>query len=127
MLFLTKKKFGILVATAVLTVCSIASATEQTASSGSHVTDFASDAAPVVNGATVKASQAKPTKAERKVAREQAREERQAERKQARAKRSAELKKLEEAGYRPGQDDPNYPDDLQKAEKKAGIGTSTSQ
>jgi hypothetical protein len=43
----------------------------------------------------------KPTKAERK-----------AERKQARAKKNAELKKLEDAGYQPAQNDPNYPDKL---------------
>ncbi|WP_027210310.1 DUF4148 domain-containing protein [Burkholderia sp. WSM2232] len=59
---------------------------------------------------------AKPTKAERKAAR-----------KQARAKKNAELKKLEDAGYQPSRDDPNYPSDLQKAQKKAGIGTGASQ
>jgi hypothetical protein len=41
--------------------------------------------------------------------------QRKAARKQARAKRTAELKKLEDAGYKPGRDDPNYPDDLQAA------------
>ncbi|AFT89775.1 DUF4148 domain-containing protein [Paraburkholderia phenoliruptrix] len=59
---------------------------------------------------------AKPTKAERKAAR-----------KQARAKKNAELKKLEDAGYQPSRNDPNYPNDLQKAQKKAGIGTGASQ
>ena len=62
------------------------------------------------------ASSAKPTKAERKAAR-----------KQARAKKNAELKKLEDAGYQPSRNDPNYPNDLQKAQKKAGIGTGASQ
>jgi hypothetical protein len=62
------------------------------------------------------ASSAKPTKAERKAAR-----------KEARAKKNAELKKLEDAGYRPAQNDPNYPTDLQKAEKKAGLGAGASQ
>ncbi len=62
------------------------------------------------------ASSAKPTKAERKEAR-----------KQARAKKNAELKKLEDAGYQPAQNDPNYPDKLQKAEKKAGVGAGASQ
>lgn len=61
-------------------------------------------------------STAKPTKAERKAAR-----------KQARAKKNAELKKLEDAGYQPAQNDPNYPNNLQKAEKKAGIGAAASQ
>jgi hypothetical protein len=55
----------------------------------------------------------KPTKAERK-----------AERKQARAKKNAELKKLEDAGYQPSQNDPNYPDKLQAAQKKAGVGAA---
>ncbi|ALE59363.1 hypothetical protein SCB29_30705 [Paraburkholderia sp. SIMBA_055] len=67
-------------------------------------------------GATGASSTAKPTKAERKAAR-----------KQARAKKNAELKKLEDAGYQPSRNDPNYPDDLQKAQKKAGIGTGASQ
>ncbi|MFC6307971.1 hypothetical protein [Paraburkholderia dipogonis] len=62
------------------------------------------------------ASSAKPTKAERKEAR-----------KQARAKKNAELKKLEDAGYQPAQNDPNYPDKLQKAQKKAGVGAGASQ
>jgi hypothetical protein len=66
--------------------------------------------------ATGASSTAKPTKAERKAAR-----------KQARAKKNAELKKLEDAGYQPSRNDPNYPNDLQKAQKKAGIGTGASQ
>lgn len=73
----------------------------------------ASDAAAATPAA---ASGAKPTKAERKAAR-----------KQARAKKNAELKKLEDAGYQPAQNDPNYPDKLQKAEKKAGVGAGASQ
>jgi Tfp pilus assembly protein FimT len=63
------------------------------------------------------ASAAKPTKAQRKQAR-----------KEARAKKNAELKKLEDAGYQPGRaSDPNYPQDLQNAQKKAGIGQGASQ
>lgn len=58
----------------------------------------------------------KPTKAQRKEAR-----------KEARAKKNAELKKLEDAGYKPAANDPNYPNDLQKAEKKAGVGAAASQ
>lgn len=58
------------------------------------------------------ASATQPTNAQRKQAR-----------KEARAKKNAELKKLEDAGYQPGRSsDPNYPQDLQNAEKKAGIG-----
>lgn len=74
----------------------------------------ASDAAAAT--APAMASSAKPTKAERKAAR-----------KQARAKKNAELKKLEDAGYQPAQNDPNYPNNLQKAQQKAGIGTGASQ
>jgi hypothetical protein len=67
------------------------------------------------------ASAAKPTKAERKAARKAARKE-------ARAKKNAELKKLEDAGYSPSsRNDPNYPQDLQNAQKKAGIGQGGSQ
>jgi hypothetical protein len=65
-------------------------------------------------GAT--ATTPKPTKAEKKAAR-----------KQARAKKNAELKKLEDAGYQPAQNDPNYPDKLQAAQKKAGVGVPASQ
>jgi len=64
----------------------------------------------------VPASTPKPTKAERKAAR-----------KEARAKKNAELKKLEEAGYQPSQNDPNYPDKLQAAQKKAGAAAPASQ
>ncbi|MEI5999844.1 DUF4148 domain-containing protein [Paraburkholderia bengalensis] len=62
------------------------------------------------------ASAAKPTKEQRKQAR-----------KEARAKKNAELKKLEDAGYKPTANDPNYPQDIQNAEKKAGIGQGASQ
>ncbi|MDR5832273.1 hypothetical protein P9250_30895 [Caballeronia sp. LP006] len=64
------------------------------------------------------ATQAAPTtKAQRKAAR-----------KQARAKKNAELKKLEDAGYNPSRaNDPSYPEDLQKAQKKAGVGVGASQ
>jgi hypothetical protein len=63
------------------------------------------------------ASTAKPTKAQRKQAR-----------KEARAKKNAELKKLEAAGYQPAAgNDPKYPQDLQNAEKKAGTGQGASQ
>ncbi|WP_277189577.1 DUF4148 domain-containing protein [Caballeronia sp. BR00000012568055] len=55
-------------------------------------------------------------------------EQRKAARKQARAKKNAELKKLEDAGYNPARaNDPNYPQDLQNAQKKAGIGAGASQ
>jgi ribosome-binding protein aMBF1 (putative translation factor) len=64
------------------------------------------------------ATQAAPsTKAQKKAAR-----------KQARAKKNAELKKLEDAGYNPAKrDDANYPQDIQNAQKKAGIGQGASQ
>ncbi|MFM0304795.1 DUF4148 domain-containing protein [Paraburkholderia sediminicola] len=62
-------------------------------------------------GAT--ASAANLTKAQRKQAR-----------KEARAKNKAEVKKLEDEGFRPGTNDPNYPDNLQNAMKKAAKGAS---
>lgn len=76
------------------------------------------DASGVGKTATMEgASSAKPTKAERKQAR-----------KEARAKKNAELKKLEDTGYQPGRpNDQNYPQDLQNAQKKAGIGQGASQ
>jgi hypothetical protein len=78
---------------------------------------LAQDASGVVSAQQPAATTgAKPTKAQRKAAR-----------KEARAKKNAELKKLEDAGYKPAANDPNYPTDLQKAEKKAGIGAAASQ
>jgi len=75
------------------------------------------DASGGTDAAGVAASAAKPTKQQRKQAR-----------KEARAKKNAELKKLEDAGYQPARaNDPNYPQDLQDAQKKAGIGTGASQ
>ncbi len=54
--------------------------------------------------------------------------QRQAARKEARAKKNAELKKLEDAGYNPAKrDDSNYPQDIQNAQKKAGIRQGASQ
>jgi hypothetical protein len=77
--------------------------------------DAASGSNAAATGAV--ASSANPTKAQRKQAR-----------KEARAKRDAELKKLEAAGYQPGRpNDENYPQDIQNAEKKAGIGQPASQ
>ncbi|MCP3720414.1 DUF4148 domain-containing protein [Paraburkholderia sp. CNPSo 3281] len=59
------------------------------------------------------------TKEQKKQAKAQAKAQRKAERKEARAKNAAELKKLEDAGYKPAQTDPNYPQNLQDAQKKA--------
>ncbi|GJH27021.1 hypothetical protein [Caballeronia novacaledonica] len=68
-------------------------------------------------GANTQGSTAAPTKAERKAARQQ-----------ARAKKNAELKKLEDAGYSPAtRDEGTYPQDIQNAEKKAGIGQKPAQ
>lgn len=67
--------------------------------------------------ATDTAQAAPATKAQKKAAR-----------KQARAKKNAELKKLEDAGYNPARaNDPNYPQDIQNAQKKAGVGAGASQ
>ena len=62
---------------------------------------------------------AQDAKAAKSEARKAARAKRKAERKAARAKNNAELKKLEDAGYKPAANDPNYPQNLQNAEKKA--------
>jgi hypothetical protein len=103
------KKLLILLASAALATGSIAPAFAQSSDAGAAGGDSANAAAPA-------AQPAKPTKAERKAAR-----------KQARAKKNAELKKLEDAGYNPAQNDPNYPTNLQNAQKKAGIGQAASQ
>ncbi|WP_321927366.1 DUF4148 domain-containing protein [Paraburkholderia guartelaensis] len=59
------------------------------------------------------------TKEQKAQAKAQAKAQRKAERKEARAKNNAELKKLEDAGYKPALNDPNYPQNLQDAQKKA--------
>jgi len=70
---------------------------------GAPRTDHAQAANPPVPASS-------PTKAELKA-------KRKAERHQARVAKNAELKRLEDAGYQPAQNDPNYPANLQKAEK----------
>ena len=76
------------------------------------------DAGGPANAATgAAASAANPTKAQRKQARKAAQ-------KAARARNKAEIKKLENEGYQPGNNDPSYPDNLQNAEKKAAQGAS---
>ncbi|SAL85053.1 hypothetical protein AWB67_06840 [Caballeronia terrestris] len=76
----------------------------------SYAQDAGSTATDVTNAAPT-------TKAEKKAAR-----------KQARAKKNAELKKLEDAGYNPGRgNDTHYPQDIQDAQKKAGIAPGASQ
>ncbi|WP_334044951.1 DUF4148 domain-containing protein [Burkholderia ambifaria] len=70
---------------------------------------------------------ASDAKAAKREARKAARAQHKAEHKAARAKNTAELKKLEDAGYKPAANDPNYPQNLQKAEKKAGEAAGASQ
>jgi hypothetical protein len=101
------RKLIVLIASASLGIGAIAPAFAQNDTAGADNT--------AATGAS--ASTAKPTKAQRKQAR-----------KEARAKKNAELKKLEDAGYQPGRpNDLNYPQDLQDAQKKAGIGQGASQ
>ncbi len=64
-----------------------------------------------------------PTKAQQRKA---ARAQRKAAHKAARAKNTAELKKLEANGYKPAANDPNYPQDLQNAERKAASPSAAS-
>ncbi|AOK63803.1 hypothetical protein WM29_31725 [Burkholderia ubonensis] len=73
------------------------------------------------------ATQAQDAKAAKAQARKEARAKHKAERKAARAKNNAELKKLEDAGYKPAANDPNYPQNLQDAQKKAGAAAGASQ
>ncbi|KVS40880.1 hypothetical protein [Burkholderia ubonensis] len=73
------------------------------------------------------AAQAQDAKAAKAQARKEARAKHKAERKAARAKNNAELKKLEDAGYKPAANDPNYPQNLQDAQKKAGAAAGASQ
>jgi hypothetical protein len=94
---------------------------------GAAASAFAQDAqtgstqgSAAVQPASPPAVGASQTKAQRKAAAKEARKE-------ARAKRNAELQQLEGAGYQPGRDNPNYPEDLQNAEKKVGAGQGASQ
>ncbi|NPT62511.1 DUF4148 domain-containing protein [Paraburkholderia elongata] len=95
----------------VLLLGHVVPALAQTAASAAVVDQAASGVKP-----GDKAAQKKQLKAQRK-----------AERKEARAKNSAELKKLEAQGYQPGVNDPNYPQNLQNAQKKAAAAGGASQ
>jgi hypothetical protein len=55
------------------------------------------------------------------------RKQMKAARKEARAKNQADLKKLEDVGYNPVAVDPNYPKNLQDAQKKATALRAASQ
>ncbi|WP_144151502.1 DUF4148 domain-containing protein [Paraburkholderia sp. BCC1885] len=112
MTFSPSRKVAVLLASAALVVGSVGSVGSAFAQSGGGGSASGDDA----NAGTAAPAPASSTKAQRKAAR-----------KQARAKKNAELKKLEDAGYHPSQNDPNYPQDLQSAEKKAGIGQGASQ
>jgi hypothetical protein len=92
---------------------------------GTAAPALAQTAASVPDTAAPSASAVQPmTKAEQK---KQAKAQRKAERKAARAKNSAEMKKLEDNGYKPAMNDPNYPQNLQNAEKKANAAGGASQ
>jgi hypothetical protein len=108
---LPAKKLAVLLASVVLSVATAAPAFAQSGGGGGGPAGDDSDAAKATTGA-------KPhtTKAERKAAR-----------KEARAKKNAELKQLEAHGYQPSRNDPHYPNDIQNAQKKAGIGAAASQ
>jgi hypothetical protein len=96
----------IISATAVSFMLMAAHAGAQTASSDTAMS----------NGAGASSMSASSTKAQRKEAR-----------KAARAHKNAELKQLEKNGYNPSRNNLNYPDDIQKAEKKAGTAGGASQ
>lgn len=89
----------------------------------------AASAQPEASGASVTSQPASTgqsmSKAEQK---KQAKAQRKAERKAAHAKNTAELKELQKHGYSPSMNDPNYPENLQNARKKAnGAVGATSQ
>ena len=105
MTLLQTRKLVVVFASGVLMLSSVAPALAQ--SGGSSATDSTSASAPA-------------TKAQQKAARKAAR-------KQARAKNTAELKKLESNGYQPAQNDPNYAQNLQNAQKKANAAQAASQ
>lgn len=104
-----RKGAGFVAATFLMFTTSIACA--QAGASGPNATSPASTTQPVS-----KAEQKKQAKAQRK-----------AERKAARAKNTAELKQLESHGYTPSANDPNYPENLQNAQKKAHSAAGASQ
>jgi hypothetical protein len=106
------KKLAVLLASVVLSVACVAPAFAQAGGGGGGAAGPNSDAAKP----TAASKAAATTKAERKAAR-----------KEARAKKNAELKQLEAHGYQPSRNDPNYPTDIQNAQKKAGIGAAASQ
>jgi hypothetical protein len=106
------RKLALVAASAAFLIAAGTSAQAQTSAS-----------APAV--ATAATSDAKPlTKAEQ---RKQRRAQHKAARKAARSKNNAELKKLENAGYRPNAPDPNYPQNVQDAQRKAAAATGASQ
>jgi Domain of unknown function (DUF4148) len=111
MTFSSARKISVLLAAAALSIGLTAPVFAQSGGGGGPSND---NTAEVEKPAS--APKAKTTKADRKAAR-----------KQARAKKNAELKKLEDAGYKPSANDPNYPTNLQNAQKKAGIGQGASQ
>jgi len=67
--------------------------------------------APVVMAQTADTAASTPKQAQKA--------QRKANRKAARAKKNAELKDLEKNGYQPGNDQLNYPQNIQDAEKKS--------
>jgi hypothetical protein len=109
-MFLSTKKWAVLVASGALMAGAIAPAMAQGAGGGAsndNTTETAKPAAP---------RHVKTSKADRKEAR-----------KEARAKKNGELKKLEATGYKPSENDTKYPNNIQKAQDKAGIGQAASQ
>ncbi|HEY3596765.1 MAG TPA: DUF4148 domain-containing protein [Paraburkholderia sp.] len=112
MMSLSIRKLAVLFASAALTMMSMALpvSAQNTSTDGST---SANATQPISPGAVAASS----TKEQRKAAR-----------KEARAKKNAELKQLEDAGYQPSShNNPHYPQDLQNAQKKAGIGQGASQ
>ncbi|MFL9932551.1 DUF4148 domain-containing protein [Paraburkholderia sp. RL18-103-BIB-C] len=108
------KKLAVLLASVVLSLSSAAPAFAQSGGGGGGGGPAGADS-----------DVAKPMDASKPAATTKA--ERKAARKQARERKNAELKQLEAHGYQPSRNDPNYPTDIQNAQKKAGIGAAASQ
>jgi len=109
-MFLSAKKLAVLLASGALMAGAVAPAMAQGAGGGASNDNTTETAKPVPP------KHVKTSKADRKAAR-----------KEARANKNAELKKLEATGYKPSENDVKYPNNIQKAQEKAGVGQAASQ
>lgn len=109
-MFLSAKKWAVLLASGALMAGVVAPAIAQSGGGGASNDNTTETEKPVAP------KHVKTSKADRKEAR-----------KEARAKKNTELKKLEATGYKPSENDVKYPNNIENAQKKAGIGQAASQ